>query len=86
MGGRQLIRSSIRDLGSTQSRRLLALPGQTVCRSGLTVSVDFQIHPASKQAVLAMVAADVGVTLVTASQAEVEVLGVLYRPIAEPNA
>ena len=48
--------------------------------------VRFLGHPASKQTVLALVAAGFGVTLVTQSQAEVAVPGVVYQPIAEDNA
>ncbi|MDT7953929.1 MAG: LysR family transcriptional regulator [Acetobacteraceae bacterium] len=49
-------------------------------------SVRFSAHPASKQSVFALVAAGFGVTLATASQAEVTVPGVIFRPIAEANA
>jgi DNA-binding transcriptional LysR family regulator len=48
--------------------------------------VRFQGHPASKQTVLALVAAGFGVTLVTKSQSEVAVPGLVYRPIEEDNA
>lgn len=48
--------------------------------------VRFLGHPASKQTVLALVAAGFGVTLVTKSQSEVAVPGVVYRPIGEDNA
>jgi DNA-binding transcriptional LysR family regulator len=43
-------------------------------------------HPASKQAVLALVAAGFGITLVTESQANVGFPGVTFVPIAEENA
>lgn len=43
-------------------------------------------HPASKQTVLALVAAGFGVTMATQSQSEVAVPGVVYRPIGEDNA
>ena len=43
-------------------------------------------HPASKQTVLALVAAGFGVTIATESQSEVTVPGVVYRPIGEDNA
>ena len=46
----------------------------------------FSSHSASKQSVLALVAAGFGVTLVTASQAMVLVPGVTFAPIREPNA
>ena len=49
-------------------------------------SVRFSAHPASKQSVFALVAAGFGVTLATASQAEITVPGVVFRPIAETNA
>ena len=49
-------------------------------------SARFHPHPASKQSVFALVAAGFGVTLATASQAEVTVPGVVFRPIAETNA
>jgi DNA-binding transcriptional LysR family regulator len=49
-------------------------------------SARFDPHPASKQSVFALVAAGFGVTLATASQAEVTVPGVVFRPIAEANA
>jgi DNA-binding transcriptional LysR family regulator len=48
--------------------------------------IRFLGHPASKQTVLALVAAGFGVTLVTKSQAGVTVPGVVYRPIVEDNA
>lgn len=46
----------------------------------------FQVHAASKQTILAMVGAGFGVTLLTASQAEVSFPAVVYRPISEPDA
>jgi DNA-binding transcriptional LysR family regulator len=46
----------------------------------------FVTHSASKQSVLALVAAGFGVTLVTASQAMVLVPGVAFAPIEETNA
>ena len=48
--------------------------------------VKFQCHAASKQSVFALIAAGFGVTLATASQAEVVLPGVVYRPIREDNA
>lgn len=48
--------------------------------------VRFLSHPASKQSVLALVAAGFGITLVTKSQSEVAVPGVVYRPICEDDA
>jgi DNA-binding transcriptional LysR family regulator len=49
-------------------------------------SAQFRAHAASKQSVFALVGAGFGVTLATASQAEVVVPGVIFRPIAEANA
>jgi DNA-binding transcriptional LysR family regulator len=46
----------------------------------------FHMHAASKQSVLALVAAGFGITLVTQSQSEVSFPGVAYRPIREENA
>ena len=43
-------------------------------------------HAASKQSVLALIAAGFGVTLATASEAEVVFPGVVYRPIRDDNA
>jgi len=54
--------------------------------SFLGSGVHFSAHPASKQTVLGLVAAGYGVTLATASQAMVEIPGVIYAPIAEQNA
>jgi len=48
--------------------------------------VRFLSHPASKQAVLALVAAGFGVTIATESQSGVAIPGVIYRPIDEDNA
>jgi DNA-binding transcriptional LysR family regulator len=48
--------------------------------------VKFQCHAASKQSVLALIAAGFGITLATVSQAEVVFPGVVYRPIREDNA
>lgn len=48
--------------------------------------VKFQCHAASKQSVLALITAGFGVTLATASQAQVVFPGVVYRPIREDNA
>jgi len=48
--------------------------------------VRFLGHPASKQTVLALVAAGFGVTIATESQSEVAVPGVVYRSIDEENA
>jgi len=52
----------------------------------LGVGLPLRSHPASKQSVLAMVAAGFGLTLATESQAQVQVPGVVYRLIAEENA
>lgn len=54
--------------------------------SSMGCGVRFLSHPASKQTVLALVAAGFGVTLVTKSQAGVAVPGVVYRTIDEDNA
>jgi DNA-binding transcriptional LysR family regulator len=48
--------------------------------------VNFQSHAGSKQCVFALVAAGFGITLATASQAEVVFPGIVYRPIREENA
>jgi DNA-binding transcriptional LysR family regulator len=48
--------------------------------------VKFSAHSASKQSVLALVAAGFGITLATASQAMVSVPGVVVIPTAESNA
>jgi DNA-binding transcriptional LysR family regulator len=48
--------------------------------------VNFQTHAASKQSVLALVEAGFGITLAAESQSEVSFPGVVFRPIAEPNA
>ena len=48
--------------------------------------VRFQAHGASKQSVLALVRAGFGITLAAESQSEVKFPGVVFRPIAEPNA
>jgi DNA-binding transcriptional LysR family regulator len=54
--------------------------------SFLGSGVKFQDHAVSKQSILALVGAEFGVTLVTVSQAQTIVPGVIYKPIAEPNA
>jgi DNA-binding transcriptional LysR family regulator len=46
----------------------------------------FRTHAASKQSVLALVAAGFGITLVVASQSEVTLPNITFRPIDEPNA
>jgi DNA-binding transcriptional LysR family regulator len=48
--------------------------------------VRYSAHAASKLSVLSLVAAGAGITLVTQSQAEVQVPGVVAKPIAEENA
>ena len=48
--------------------------------------VRFQTHGASKQSVLALVKAGFGITLAAKSQSEVKFPGVVFRPIAEPDA
>ncbi len=54
--------------------------------SFLGSDANFQTHAVSKQTVLALVALGLGLTLVTASQAEVQIPGVAYLPIKEDNA
>jgi len=50
------------------------------------IGLPLRSHPASKQSVLALVAAGFGLTLVLESQAQVAVPGVVYREILEGNA
>ncbi len=50
------------------------------------IGLPLRSHPASKQSVLALVAAGFGLTLVLESQAQVMVPGVAYRRILEENA
>lgn len=50
------------------------------------IGLPLRSHPASKQSVLALVAAGFGLTLVLESQAQVTVPGVAYRQIREENA
>lgn len=52
----------------------------------LGTDVRFFGHSASKQSILALVAAGFGITLATASQSEVSFPGVVYRPVGESNA
>jgi hypothetical protein len=71
-------------------RRLTKAAGQQpvgpgILRFGHRLRVKFQCHAASKQSVLALIAAGFGVTLATAGQAEVVLPGVVYRPIREDN-
>ena len=54
--------------------------------SFLGSGVRLQNQPASKQSVLALVAAGFGITLVTKSQSEIVVPGVVYRSIDEDDA
>jgi DNA-binding transcriptional LysR family regulator len=54
--------------------------------SFLGSGVRYRAHAASKQSVLSLVAAGFGITLVTKSQAEVRLPGVVFRPIGEENA
>lgn len=54
--------------------------------SFLGSGVDYRSHSASKQAVLALVGAGFGVTLVTKSQSEARFPGVAFKPIDEKNA
>jgi len=46
----------------------------------------FQAHTASKQTIMALVGAGLGVTLATESQAEPTLPGVTFKPIGEENA
>lgn len=48
--------------------------------------VRFQGHAASKQSVLALVEAGLGVTLATKSQSQVNFPGIVFPPINESNA
>jgi DNA-binding transcriptional LysR family regulator len=48
--------------------------------------VKFSSHPASKQSVMALVGAGIGITLAAQSQAEVVFPGVVYKPILEEDA
>jgi DNA-binding transcriptional LysR family regulator len=50
------------------------------------IGFPFRSHPASEQSVVALIAAGFGVTIATESQVQVNVPGVVYRPIAEDNA
>ena len=54
--------------------------------SFLGKGVSFSPHPASKQAIMALVAAGFGITLATEGQSEVTFPGVVYKPIAEDDA
>ena len=59
---------------------------QAFYASFMGCGVKFQCHAASKQSVFALIAAGFGITLATASQAEVVFPGVVSRPIREDNA
>jgi DNA-binding transcriptional LysR family regulator len=48
--------------------------------------VRFQTHATRKQSMLALVEAGFGITLAAKSPSEVQFPGVVFRPIAEPNA
>jgi DNA-binding transcriptional LysR family regulator len=54
--------------------------------SFLGSGVDFRAHAASKQSILALVAAGFGITLVTEGQSTIAFPGVVFRPIDEGNA
>lgn len=60
--------------------------GREFYASILGSGVQFVAHAASKQSVLALVAAGFGVTLVTASQATACFPGVIFKPVHEPDA
>lgn len=47
---------------------------------------DFRSHAASKLSLFALVSAGFGITLTTASQSEIVLPGVVFKPIDEPNA
>jgi len=57
-----------------------------LCGSLVGGGMRFKNHPAGKETILALVGADFGVALVSASQAEVRCPNVIYRPIKEANA
>jgi DNA-binding transcriptional LysR family regulator len=46
----------------------------------------FEAHPASKQSVFALVSAGFGITFATASHAETEFTGVVFKRIDDPGA
>jgi DNA-binding transcriptional LysR family regulator len=46
----------------------------------------FQAHAASRQALLALVGAGLGVTLVAESEAELTVPGIVFKPLEEPDS
>jgi DNA-binding transcriptional LysR family regulator len=48
--------------------------------------VAFESHATSKQSILAFVAAGYGITLVTESQAQIALPGIIFRPVADANA
>lgn len=87
-------------LASFASLTWSALGGQTFLTQGwdnshsardfyaslLGDNAKFSSHPASKQAVMALVGAGFGITLVVKSQAEVVFPGVVYKPILEHDA
>ncbi|MDJ1159959.1 LysR family substrate-binding domain-containing protein [Chelatococcus sp. SYSU_G07232] len=54
--------------------------------SFLGSGADFRAHPASKQSILALVAAGFGITLATAGQAQVKFPGVIFKSITDANA
>ena len=54
--------------------------------SFLGSGVHYSAHAASKLSVLSLVSAGYGITLVTQSQAEIPVPGVVVRPMNEKNA
>jgi DNA-binding transcriptional LysR family regulator len=54
--------------------------------SFLGAGTRFSSHPASKQSIMALVGAGLGITLAVKSQSEVAFPGVVYRPIGEDNA
>lgn len=61
-------------------------PERELYASLLGGGVRFKSHPVGKHGLLALVAAEFGVTLVSASQAGTQFPNVMYRPISESNA
>lgn len=55
-------------------------------RARIGDGVELSCHPASKESLLALIAAGFGVTLVTAGQAQIAYPGIVFRPIGERDA